>query len=191
MCILHFYCKINFVFSRLGYHSSGGFYFEYAQPLSEDKIKIIAPAYKFNFSAQKLDRKDGPLARSGMSSCQHGSFFFCFSYFGHLDPFFIIKKTYAGYTEPSCLYRSEVVKQSLNPTWNPISLNTASLGVDEPFCIFLFCLITIYLTDVGIEVFDWDKDGIHELIGKFTTTLREFTFGNVQFGLKNPEKEGR
>ena len=56
--------------NRLGYHSSGGFYFEYVNPLPQDKVLTFAPAYQFHFSGQKLDRKDGPLAKSGENGAE-------------------------------------------------------------------------------------------------------------------------
>jgi hypothetical protein len=49
-------------------------------------------------------------------------------------------------------------------------------GIDEPFVI---------------DCYDWDADGVHSLIGKLTTTFREFTFGPVQLALINPRKFGR
>lgn len=42
-----------------------------------------------------------------------------------------------------------------------------------------------------ILIFFRDADGVHDLIGKLTTTFREFTFGPFDFGLINKNKEGR
>jgi hypothetical protein len=49
-------------------------------------------------------------------------------------------------------------------------------GVDVPFIV---------------AVFDADEDGHDELIGSFTTSLRQLSFGNFTYALKNPKKIGR
>lgn len=78
---------------------------------------------------------------------------------------------------PIKLYRSPVINSTQNPTWGPFTLNTYEVGgIDGEFTI---------------TVFDWEKDGAHVVIGKHTTTLREFTFGPFQYPLINVEKAGR
>ncbi len=67
--------------------------------------------------------------------------------------------------------------KNLNPKWHPFDLNIADVGgMDGLFTV---------------ECYDWDADGRHDLIGKVTTTFREFTFGSTQLALLDPEKIGK
>src|SRR5271163_531304 len=93
------------------------------------------------------------------------------------DPYFEISTHPPGYENPIKLYRSFVIKQTLNPKWDPFSISVAELGG-------LDSLLTI-------DCYDWEKDGANQLIGSLTTTLREFMFGPVQLALVNPEKVGK
>ena len=95
-----------------------------------------------------------------------------------VDPFFVVQKIYAGYSqEPLILYKSEVIKQNLNPEWKPFELDVTALGgLDSPFTVV---------------VYDWDADAVHEEIGRFTTTVREWTFGSYTHALINSSKKGR
>ena len=43
-------------------------------------------------------------------------------------------------------------------------------------------------TEFVINVYDWDMDGGHDLIGNVTTTLREWTFGSIQQSILSPGK---
>jgi hypothetical protein len=70
-----------------------------------------------------------------------------------------------------------VIHNTVNPEWGPFSLCTYEVGgLDGEFTFICY---------------DWEKDGAHVEIGRFTTTLREFTFGPFQFPLINIEKAGR
>jgi len=96
---------------------------------------------------------------------------------GKSDPFFVVRASYPGFADKVTLYRSEVVKQNLHPEWKQFQLSAASLGgYDIPF---------------SIEVYDWDADGGHDLIGKFKTTLRELSCAPIDLPLVNPESSGR
>lgn len=82
-----------------------------------------------------------------------------------------------GFLKPIKLYRSEVIKKNLNPEWAPFELTTSGVGdLDTVFTI---------------NCYDWDVDGSHDLIGRVTTTLRDFTFGAFDVALVNPEKAGK
>ncbi len=82
-----------------------------------------------------------------------------------------------GYLQSITLHRSPAIKETLSPEWPSFILSTSSVGnLDTLFTI---------------SCYDWDADGGHDLIGKFTTNLREFTFGSAQFALVNPDKVGR
>jgi len=75
------------------------------------------------------------------------------------------------------VHKTEVIKNNLNPTWRPFTVDTRTLchgNLDQPFMI---------------EVFDWDRNGGHDLIGTARTTLRELmTMKEVR--LDNPNRVG-
>lgn len=152
---IHFSTSFNTVFFRLGYKSSGGFAINSFVPVPVGSLKPIAPAYRIHASGQKLDGK---------------------SVLGKSDPFFIFSRVESN-GKLTKLYRSEAVKEDLNPNWKYFELNMCDLGGMD--------------NDVVIECYDWNANGFHDLIGKTTTTFREFTFGSFQFALVNPKKVGR
>jgi hypothetical protein len=136
-----------------GSSSQGAFNIDAVSPLDGKHIKTYAPSYTIYPSAQKLEKKDG--------------------LFGKSDPFFEVKFWPQGFDKTITLYRSEVIKQELNPTWKPFELSVEMLGgLDKSF---------------DVIVYDWNENG-HDLIGQFTTTLREWTFGSIQTALINPSK---
>jgi len=68
-----------------------------------------------------------------------------------------------GATSLVTIYRSEVIKDNLSPNWKPFSINAVDVGgFDAPFTV---------------EVYDFDSDGGHDIIGSTTCTLRDWTFG--------------
>ena len=102
------------------------------------------------------------------------------------------------------MFRSEVIKENLNPVWKSFSLIVDEIGgVDKPFQIICY---------------DWDADGGHDrihlifffpwffillfcylfasifslihnkVIGSVQTTLRECLFGNLTVPLRNDNK---
>ena len=48
----------------------------------------------------------------------------------------------------------------------------------------MVCVFILYGANMGI---DWDRDGTHDLLGKATTTLREWTFSWVEISLRNED----
>jgi len=57
--------------------------------------------------------------------------------------------------------KTETVMDNQNPAWKPIQLDLTALtggSLDTPFLI---------------EVYDWDKNGAHDLIGRASTCMRE------------------
>eukprot|EP00835_Amoeboradix_gromovi_P001858 NODE_94_length_21515_cov_0.130417.p8 type:complete len:368 gc:universal NODE_94_length_21515_cov_0.130417:1773-670(-) len=85
------------------------------------EIKEIRPGkIKLTLSGVGLDKKDT---------------------FGKSDPYVIIYNSLTN----SKLYSSEVIKNTLNPNWNPFNLDLCER--------------------IRIECFDWDKTGSHDLIG--------------------------
>ncbi len=72
--------------------------------------------------------------------------------FGKSDPFIRFSRV----SEDSStipVYKTEVVRDNLNPTWRPITSTMQRLCNGDPYRPLL------------LECFDWDKDGSHELIG--------------------------
>ncbi|KNC55082.1 uncharacterized protein AMSG_10679 [Thecamonas trahens ATCC 50062] len=111
-------------------------------------------AYRLAVRGAKLARMDGPMGKS--------------------DPFFEVIKLspeLARRKGPSdlhsgsaasggiILYRSETVAKSLSPQWRPFVLNMADVGE--------------LTTPLEIVVFDSDKDGTHDSLGAYRTTLSE------------------
>ena len=84
--------------------------------------------------------------------------------FGKSDPFFnLSKKMPAG--QWSLVYKSEHVKNNQNPKWSPMQKTTTEVCNGD------------YDRELKIEVFDYDSDGGHDLIGDFTTSLRSLSTG--------------
>ncbi|KAL3219716.1 hypothetical protein MRX96_030264 [Rhipicephalus microplus] len=93
--------------------------------------------------AQKLDKKD---------------------WFGKSDPFLEFYRISEDNTY-TAVFRTEVVKKSLNPTWRPFAIQMRQLsGGDEDRTIRVVC-------------YDWDFDGGHDLIGEFYTNVRTLAEG--------------
>lgn len=86
-----------------------------------------------------------------------------------LDPFFEVLCHPPGYATPITLHRSEVVHDSLSPSWQGFQLSTAAVGGLD--------------TEFTINCLHWDKEGGHQVIGCISTTLREFTLGPLQLPL--------
>ena len=89
------------------------------------------------------------------------------------DPFFLISTTLNG--KRIHLHRSEIVKGDCNPTWKPFTLNISDVGGFD--------------TLFTVESFAANEDGTKKLIGEFSTTLREWSFGPYQEALVNPAKQ--
>ncbi|XP_048577137.1 copine-3 isoform X2 [Nematostella vectensis] len=61
------------------------------------------------------------------------------------------------------VHRTEVVSNNLNPKWKPIHISSQQLCNGD------------YDRVLKVNCYDWDDDGSHDLIGTFTTTLRELS----------------
>jgi len=123
--------------------------------LEESSVKEQA---FFKFSAKNVDKKD---------------------FFGKSDPFFQISRpTGATWT---VVYRSEVIKDDLNPSWRPFSISLGKL-----------CVSGNKSTDeFKIEVFDWDSDGGHDFIGSFLTTFDNLEGGSRHITLVSEKKKAK
>jgi len=74
--------------------------------------------------------------------------------FGKSDPFVVIKRQ-----DNVPFAYSEVVKNNLNPYWKPIVLDVAAAGGIQ--------------SRITVTVTDFDEDGKHDLIGKFSCSIQE------------------
>ncbi|CAG2215173.1 Copine-5,Copine-8,Copine-1,Copine-2,Copine-A,Copine-4,Copine-9,Copine-7,Copine-6,Copine-3 [Mytilus edulis] len=111
-----------------------------------------------SFSAKKLDNKD---------------------FMGKSDPYIEISKGMPDGTWV-VVHRTEVIKNTLNPTWRPFNLaENVMCGGDKN-------------KDIKFDVFDYDNDGSHDLIGTFITTITAMSEAikqPVSFPCINPKKK--
>ncbi|XP_078690065.1 copine-4-like isoform X3 [Branchiostoma floridae x Branchiostoma belcheri] len=108
------------------------------------------------FFARKLDNKD---------------------FFSKSDPYLEIYR--CDYASQQMVYRTEVVKNNLNPKWKPFKVNMQTL-CDRDFDKKLL-----------FKCYDWDSDGSHDFIGQFETTYRQMSqaVGSpVEYPCINPKK---
>eukprot|EP00092_Neocalanus_flemingeri_P103607 GFUD01132614.1.p1 GENE.GFUD01132614.1~~GFUD01132614.1.p1 ORF type:complete len:541 (-),score=123.21 GFUD01132614.1:342-1964(-) len=116
----------------------GGKVFVHAEELSSNRETV-----EIKFEGQELDKKD---------------------LFGKSDPFFEISRANES-NDYSVVYRSEVIKNTLDPKWKTISLEVRVLCNGD------------YDRSLRFDVFDKDGDGSHDLIGSFQTNLRRLIKG--------------
>jgi len=125
-----------------------------------EEIAEINQNAKFKFKGTHLDKKD---------------------LFGKSDPFLLFNKTDVkemGKLIPS--YKSEVIKNTLEPNWPPFIIPVQKLCNGD------------YDRPIIIQCFDWNKSGTHELIGQFQTNLRELITGSKkEFHLMDPMKAAK
>jgi hypothetical protein len=94
----------------------------------------------------------------------------------HLDPYFEIAIAHKG-IRPVLLYRSEHIDKSLSPVWQPAEI--ALLDIGNPYF------------PLTVSVYDFDKDGGHDLIGECVLTLDECILGNLTLPIINHSKKGK
>ena len=113
------------------------------------------------FSGRKLENKDN---------------------FSKSDPYYIISKT-MGSGHFAEVVRSNVINNSLNPSWDPISIPLYELCNGD------------YDRQLKITVMDHDSQS-HDMIGSFTTTLNMLKatgsgMSGTPFTLVNPNKQNK
>lgn len=80
----------------------------------------------------------------------------------------------------STVYKSEVIKNNLSPTWKPFQVKVRDLCNAD------------YNRPLKIDIYDWDSNGKHDIIGTIKTNLQEISIGVVerrQFPCINEEKK--
>lgn len=115
----------------------------------------------FTFRASKLDKKD---------------------LFGKSDPFLEFSKQ-----SPDgnfvLTHRTEVIKNTLNPSWKPFRLSVAELCNAD------------YERTIKVDCNDWNSDGSKDFIGQFTTKLSEMEKAGkpneLTWSCVNPKKKAK
>ncbi|KAL5022642.1 hypothetical protein ScPMuIL_001797, partial [Solemya velum] len=80
--------------------------------------------------------------------------------FGKSDPYLEVLRQ-MSVDSWQAVHRTEVIKNNLNPSWQEFSLPVQTLcGGDRS-------------KDIKFAVYDWDKDGSHDLIGTFITNISQ------------------
>ena len=108
--------------------------------------------------AQKLDNKD---------------------FLGKSDPFYIVSKRMPN-QEWCQVYKSEVIKNTLNPKWSTMKITYTKLCDGD------------YDRDLKISIFDHDSGGNNDLIGEFTTNFRSLstaTYNQTIYEVLHPTKQ--
>ncbi|XP_059361515.1 copine-8-like [Carassius carassius] len=102
-------------------------------------------------------------------------------FFGKSDPFLVFNRTNEDGTFTIC-HKTEVVKCNLNPVWQAFTIPVRALCNGD------------YDRTIKVEVYDWNQDGGHELIGEFSTSYRELKRGQSEFNVYeviNPKKKAK
>uniref|UniRef100_A0A8C7N3I6 Copine 5 n=1 Tax=Oncorhynchus kisutch TaxID=8019 RepID=A0A8C7N3I6_ONCKI len=121
-------------------------------------LTLLAEVATMQFCAHKLDKKD---------------------FFGKSDPFMVFYRSNEDGTCTIC-HKTEVVKNTLNPVWQAISIPVRALCNGD------------FDRTIKAEVYDWDRDGSHDFIGEFTTSYRDLSRGQSQFNVYEVSgEEGR
>uniref|UniRef100_A0A665TBK6 Copine Va n=1 Tax=Echeneis naucrates TaxID=173247 RepID=A0A665TBK6_ECHNA len=117
--------------------------------LSAEELGNCRDCATMQFCANKLDKKD---------------------FFGKSDPFMVFYRSNEDGTFTIC-HKTEVVKNTLNPVWQPFSIPVRALCNGD------------YDRTIKAEVYDWDRDGSHDFIGEFTTSFKELCRGHSQLNI--------
>ena len=132
----------------------GGEMFVHAEEVSDNNNLVT-----FTLQGKDLDKKD---------------------FFGKSDPFFEISRVNIESNDFTIVHRSEVIQNSLNPTWRQVELETRRLCNSD------------FQRTLKVDVYDKDSDGSHDWIGSFTTTLERLLQGpgpNNEYQCINEKKK--
>ncbi|XP_055021887.1 copine-5 [Boleophthalmus pectinirostris] len=123
--------------------------------LSAEELSNCRDCATMQFCANKLDKKD---------------------FFGKSDPFMVFYRSNEDGTFTIC-HKTEVVKSTLNPVWQPFSIPVRALCNGD------------YDRTIKVEIYDWDRDGSHDFIGEFTTCYNQLCRGQCVFEVVNAKKK--
>lgn len=125
-----------------------------------EEVKGISDTLSLKFHAKNLDNKDT---------------------FGKSDPFLLFSRQKTN-GEWINAYKTEVVKNSLSPSWRPIMIESRKLfGGNQN-------------SELKIECYDYDSNGSHDLIGSFCTRFSEISKaseGEVSWSCINEKKKSK
>ncbi len=103
-----------------------------------EELEVNKELIKMQLAGKGLDKKD---------------------FFGKSDPYFTISKgTSTG--QYVLVHKSEVIKNTLNPTWIPFSISVRDLCNNSEE------------RELKFEIFDWNSSGVSDFIGSFSTNLK-------------------
>ncbi|XP_068933796.1 copine-1 isoform X5 [Petaurus breviceps papuanus] len=128
---------------------------------------------KLRFGVYDIDNKTPELGDDdflGGAECTLGQ-----DFLGKSDPFLEFYRQGDG--KWHLVYRSEVIKNNLNPTWSRFSVPL------QRFCEGDSSL------PIQVRCSDYDSDGSHDLIGSFQTNLTQLQGTPVEFDCIHPEKQ--
>lgn len=141
--------------------TKGTVYFENNEVSPVRKLKIVAKEenssdeiINLHFKAHNVDKMD---------------------FFGKSDPYFILSKSVNG--SWAQVYKSEIVKKTLDPIWKPFSLTSKQFYDNNQNY------------PLKIDVFDWDMGTKDDFIGGFDFTYPQMNNKNCRFELINLKKQ--
>ena len=120
-----------------------------------EEVKQCNDLFQFYFKGIKLDKKD---------------------WFGKSDPYLIIYRQLPGNTWTE-VYRTEVVMNTLDPIWKPLSTTAQKLCNGD------------FKKPIKVECYDWDRVGKHDLIGINTVCLEELVKPGFTFEVFENDKK--
>ncbi|KAJ3439633.1 copine [Anaeramoeba flamelloides] len=83
--------------------------------------------------------------------------------FGLSDPYVVISRSGIENNSWIPFHQTEVIKRTLNPTWKEFSVTLSNLCGGD------------LLRQIKFTVLDWNRNGVHDLIGSCVTTLEKIT----------------
>ncbi|XP_036362931.1 copine-8-like isoform X1 [Octopus sinensis] len=128
--------------------------------LRAEEVNICKDKLTLQFQATNLDKKD---------------------FFGKSDPFLIFYRANEDRSF-TAVHKTEVIKNTLNPTWQPFNVMASVLCNGD------------YDRVIKVECYDWDRDGGHDFIGEFTTNLQTLLKGagpENRYEAINPKKKAK
>ncbi|CAH3027275.1 unnamed protein product [Porites evermanni] len=124
--------------------------------VSAEEISDCKDVLTLQFNGKNLDKKD---------------------FFGKSDPFLEFYRCNEDNSFSLC-HRTEVIKNTLNPTWKPFTIEARALCNGD------------YDRSMRVECYDWDRDGGHDLIGVFSTTINELkSTPGITYEVISPKKK--
>eukprot|EP00903_Cladosiphon_okamuranus_P012541 g11743.t2 len=97
--------------------------------------------------------------------------------FGKSDPFFTLSRIRED-EKWQQVHKSEVVMNDLSPLWKPQEMSVQALCNGD------------YMRPLRFEIWDWDRDGDHDCMGRLNTSLHDLLEGQGrEMQLDHPKKD--